>query len=116
MNKVEENNKKIAKFMDLPFVDGQYKNTYGVMSFFPELEYTRNSDELEFHSNWSWLMQVVEKIENTLQRRGLHLFDVEIRQLCVVIEGADIEVSYCDTKIEAVYEAVNLFIKWYSKN
>ena len=51
-----ENNKIIAKFMnakvtiDTYFINGMYMQI--------------NEEDLKYHLDWNWLMEVVEKIEN----------------------------------------------------
>ena len=66
----------------------------------------------EYHKSWSWLMTVVEKIEEE--------YDIQI--------DGDVCTVYCsqnsikeiiivgDSKIDATYKAVVEFIKWYNEN
>ena len=72
---------------------------------------------LIFHSDWNWLMLVVEKIEEDER------FDVDILQYGTIIQLNSNEyvidnvakISF-DKKIEHTYDAIVKFIKWYNKN
>ena len=67
-------------------------------------------EDLKFHSDWNWLMEVVEKIESI---KGTQIF----------INGISCEIMFkgrenrknINTKIEAVYNACLEFIKWYNE-
>lgn len=73
-------------------------------------------DTVLFKTSWDWLMPVVEKIESMEDFR----FNMTIEQsFCTVIENHtsnDITATDGNTKIEAVYNAVVEFIKWYRVN
>ena len=87
-----ETNKIIAKFM------GGY-----------ELEEFEDYD-----TSWEWLMPVVEKIEQT--NEGCTLVIIEDER-CHIVNQIGFEIdSVGHTKIEAVYNACLIFIKWYNKN
>lgn len=110
-----ENNSLIAEFMGLPLVDGVYKNNYEVMSVFKALGYSREPDELEFHSSWDWLMPVVEKIESLdysvdIDRGWTTISDQTDRDGFVLIQQNSL------IKIESVYSTIIEFIKWYNEN
>jgi hypothetical protein len=89
----EESNKLIAEFMGFD-ID------------------KRNPNTILYHSDWNWLMEVVEKIES----KG---FDVHINTcVCRVSDVGedrfeDIETFNSNSKLQAVYQAVLEFIKWY---
>lgn len=69
----------------------------------------------KYHTDWNWLMPVVEKIENL----GFEFFIVESR--CRIAHNTDksietiIDFEIVGTKIEAVYKAVLDYIIWESK-
>lgn len=96
-----ENNKIIAEFMGAKILSpntkfsyieyplnvstttkGQHKETY---------KQCLHSKNLEYHSNWNWLMEVVKKME------GLHYEFI------------------LTTNIENTYNACIEFIKWYNE-
>lgn len=100
-----ENNKIIAEFLGYVL---RGKNTF---------EYNNKLyliEELKFHSDWNWLIEVVEKIESL----G---FNVSIEfSTCIITYSDDdfkeiIGISDNYSKIQAVYNACVAFIKWYNE-
>lgn len=82
---------------------------------------------MKFHSDWNWLMQVVEKIESL----GVNFWVVKNKVNLTIVgelaqklnnlyntefEGYDFEYYKGNTKIEAVYNACVEFVKWYNEN
>ena len=103
-----ENNKLIAEFM------GYEIKTYSTPISDIITPYGQISeDKLKFHSNWDWLMAVVEKIESLGYSFSIHLNWVKI---CPKGKPNVYIVKYGigNTKIEATYKAVLEFIKWYN--
>ena len=100
-----ENNKLIAEFLGLQLEQDQE------ILFISGLG-TKLINET-FNKDWNWLMEVVEKIENTTSTS-------------IIISCGNCEVYNCETqetmfffegvKIEAVYNASLEFIKWYNEN
>ena len=79
-----------------------------------------------YHSSWDWLMPVVEKIEDTHANKDLHYghrFKIDNWEIVVQdclsgkircsVSPASVRIS---SKIDAVYQAVIEFIKWYNEN
>jgi hypothetical protein len=102
-----EDNKLLAEFMGL------------VESIIPNQYWTEKSSEgfgmgklkeLKYHTDWNWLMQVVEKIESL----GVV---VEIRENVCYIETTTIDYysELEETKIQATYIACVRFVKWYNE-
>jgi hypothetical protein len=112
-----ENNKLLAEFM------GNDTDEYGADVFVPkQLMFNHNAqcmqgifqfDECYFDTDWSWLMQVVEKIENYNEFTNV-LFAPQGCAIDVYIENGFAFSNDCDTKIEAVYNACIEFVKWYN--
>ncbi len=97
MQSTLENNKLIAEFMEV-------KHLYS----------TTRIETLKYHSDWNWLMEVVEKIESLGN-------DVLITSNYIQIaynEGENFIVIELEgnIKIFAVYNACVEFIKWYNEN
>ena len=92
MNNIIENNKLIAEFM------GGYE---------PE-------EFEDYHSDWNWLMEVVEKIENYNEYTNVFFAPEGCAIDCHIENGFSFS-NDCDTKIEAVYSVCIEFIKWYNK-
>ena len=112
----EENNKMIAEFMGAkPNKGGEFE----LCQFLPFIEdYVRSkhfyfTSEMLFHSDWNWLMEVVEKIEDLN-------YSVEINKQedgdyqCLVTKSGIISSEFSNIKIEAVYNACTNFIRQYN--
>mgnify|MGYP006055062061 CR=1 FL=1 len=123
-----ENNKIIAEFM------GESKQPYE----FPKFgKIDTNGDwkdiffdnQLKFHSDWNWLMEVVEKIEQTTIKETYGQFNEKESNAIVSV---DIENKFCqilsngiylneiisengETKIKTVYNTCLEFIKNYNE-
>lgn len=125
-----ENNKLIAEFMGYENIAREGKHPiykipslsyeepnfdYGIME---KVEtFTPYFDEMKFHSDWNWLMEVVEKIESleTLSYFNIQHNRVEIGTTCDCFRTKEVITKDVFSKIEAVYNACIEFIKWYSK-
>jgi len=68
-------------------------------------------EDLNFHSSWEWLMQVVEKIESI---GGTQIFINGIS--CEIIFKGIVISKHSNTKIESVYNACVEFILWFNEN
>ena len=126
MDNTTENNKLIAEFLDwefddlsetfeTPFLKLVEPQAFGDEQFSSKLQ----DFELEFHSDWNWLMSVVEKIENLQDENNCAIYNVQIEQCFVEIiinhtSETIVEVD-SNSKIEAVYKACVEFIKWYNE-
>ena len=100
-----ENNKIIAEFMGLTII------TDGI-SYFD----TNYKPLKKYHSDYNWLMEVVEKIETSKDND----FTVYINNDCCKISGFELYpnlhiVELSTTKIQSVYNACLEFIKWYNE-
>lgn len=75
---------------------------------------------LKFHSDWNWIMEVVETIENKLNDS----FNVDIvnKNQCEIVRNGEEFICGAgfDTinhrKKEAVVDAINQFLIWYEQN
>ena len=118
-----ENNKIIAEFLnwefddlsetfETPFLKLVEPQAFGDEQFSCKLQ----DFELEFHSDWNWLMEVVEKIENLSKEGETYMFSITKFSARVTYKGSRIvDLPIDNTKIEAVYNACVEFIKWYIK-
>tara|TARA_R110002110_G_scaffold171114_5_gene373380 strand:+ start:501 stop:836 length:336 start_codon:yes stop_codon:yes gene_type:complete len=107
----QENNKLITEFMGLaPNECGVYQTKRGPYHL----------ENLSYHISWSWLMDVVEKIESFEDDNRCCKYNVKIEQCWVEIidnqTSDEIIMKINDDKRRAVYEAVVAFINWYNKN
>ena len=128
--KTEENNKLIAEFMEfkqckgIRSESGKYFDYWAKENFscIEEQEIQIESEwgyglveqdllfaeQLKFHKDWNWLMEVVEKIYQT----NLY-YDKYIDFNSSMFSSGKIELS---TNKESVYNACVEFIKWYNEN
>lgn len=105
-----EYNKRCAEFLGWDynkFMDRWNEDMHHQYSFV-------ESTELKFHSDWNWIMEVVEAIEE--------LFDGEV---LVEISDESCYIGYhkeyekyatMESKKEAVVQAINQFLIWYKEN
>lgn len=118
-----EGNKLIAEFMNWKHHSG---NVYWFPNLYPSTddtgETTFDISEAEFHSSWSWLMPVVEKIESLghstsissdMRQAVLDKYCCEILKKNTI--GTNLLHKAGKTRLEAVYLAVIDFIKFYNQ-
>ena len=109
--KTIENNKLIAEFLSVKIHPCE---TIENFKFLPIEERGLYNgyfiDELKYHEDWNWLMEVVEKIESLGYRIEI------VKHICRIYlsNKETIIISENTPKIEAVYNAVVEFIKWYN--
>ena len=103
----QKDNKLIAEFMEWDILNDM---TYSKATKGKWIEL----DKLKFHSNWNWLMEVVEKIESLNYSIEINKQEENDYQ-CLVVQK-DIKVqTFSKIKIEAVYNACVEFIKFYNE-
>jgi hypothetical protein len=117
MTKVKSN-ALIAEFIGL-----SYCNKHNYEGWYTNSEHNYricDYDGLKYHSNWSSLIPVVEKIESIEDEHRCAKYNVIIEQSwCEIVDNNNSDtISKGDTnnKIDAVYSAVVGFIQWYNKN
>jgi hypothetical protein len=109
---IEQRNEVIAKFMGVkPYEDSRY----GMLYNSPVDGKTCFS--LVYHSDWSWLMPVVEKINRTMIPDNKYPASVIIfKTTCHINDDQYIIVETSSQNlIQCVHEAVFLFIHWLNK-
>ena len=127
MKETIKNNRLILDFMGVkphlqsPDVytwnDGLF---YSIAETTPEKVMEGISKYAKYHSDWNWLMEVVEKIEEgTFDDENSFNVTIGATCYCVIQDsfGELIEViGEEETKQESVYKAVVEFIEWYNNN
>lgn len=75
------------------------------------------ANDFKFHTDWNWLMPVVEKIEAD------YMYGVNMEwQMCTIDKAGENKESFprievdAFTKISATYLAIVEFIKWHNEN
>ncbi len=79
--------------------------------------------EMKFHTDWNWLMQVVEKIETISLNEENYSFYFGISTQGVLIMSKTktgyptqiVDIEKTGTKLKAVYNACIEFVKWYNE-
>jgi len=119
-----EKNILIAEFMGMIYDNhndqpNKYWELTDEQNFVSQKPYPQHKD-LKFHSDWNWLMQVVEKIESLGE--GIYQVDI-LQEGCRINERCktkfDLTVSKLSagtTKIQAVYAAYVELIQWLNEN
>lgn len=72
-------------------------------------------DMLQFHSDWNWIMEVVEAIEKLGYKFQLG-WNITALISLVPNTPAKIALVETDNRKEAVVEAINQFLIWYEQN
>lgn len=114
----EQGNKLIADFMGLE----QFENPFRGIKKEDGLYKRTNADgtadiigDLNYAVSWDWLMPVVEKIENLKDHIEVNISGTD----CTIWYLPDLKpvgvTRNWPTKIEAVYNAVVSFIRWYNR-
>jgi hypothetical protein len=93
MEATTENNKLIAEFISS-------ENTYHVGHYICPNGIATEPKDMKFHSDWNWLMEVVEKCYETEASYNLHK-NIE-----------DAFIYKTEKRIEAVYNACVEFVKY----
>jgi hypothetical protein len=95
------------------------KMFHGVM-YHNVVQAERFEKELKFHSDWNWIMDMVEAIEKLTKQDGYGYEILITNSLCVIEETNKIFDSnqrvYAKTTKEAVVGAINQFLIWYEQN
>lgn len=110
---IVEGNKLIAEFDGKRFVSYEDNSTNAVFEgwVWDENGKQKQSNHLQYHTSWDWLMPVVEKIEQWA-RVDIYGKACKISQPQWTVDIAKIN----ERKIVAVLEAVIQFIQWYNQN
>ena len=116
---MEENNKIIAEFINITFDVNRHKPYEDVNGW--------RYEDLKFHSDWNWLMKVVEKIENTKIKDYSISTDITDDKTFINVwhygDGgkwsiliSNLNEEYKDfNKTQRTYKAVVKFINFYNK-
>lgn len=113
-----DSNRLIADFMQIDY-SGKEQFMWRPGAYIPFTEKC-----LRYHSSWSWIMPVIEKIEKEFTVKIIRYAD-ELSNVCEIetTEDDPLQITYCcgydydgKTKIQVVFDAVVEFIKWYNQN
>lgn len=127
MNKQEilEGNKLIAEFMGFKWVKNNPKmiayigieGGWSVPTDSTLYEVGGGNQELYFHSNWNWLMPVVEKVRDSNCMVSIR-FNKQLNTTNTMIACFENkwhkDINTSGVGIESTYKAIVVFIKWYN--
>lgn len=104
-------NKKCSEFMGYFKKDGQLPNVWWKftgISYQPVFE----DNEMKFHSDWNWIMEVVTKIESLPGIKQFHI----VSDSAYMNGGLNIGVyQSVEGKRVATIQAIDQFITWYNE-
>lgn len=124
-----ENNKIIAEFLnwefddlsetfETPFLKLVEPQAFGDEQFSCKLQ----DFELKFHSDWNWLMKVVEKIHSMqsygvlINPNGTYIQDEDDKVICMTFKNEEINGEIISSSnIEATFNCCAEFVKWYNE-
>ena len=124
MNNIVENNKLIAEFMGWKEnKDMEVKLTSGGITY-----YFQKNDEacipetMCYHSDWNWLMKVVEKIHSMqsygviINPNGTYIQDEDDKLICITFKNEEVNGEIISSSnIEATFNCCAEFVKWYNE-
>lgn len=110
---IQEGNNLIAKFMGAKLVPHPTVNCKEWTGYTP-IEGLLQSTTLHFHDDWNWLMPVVEKIEKEKHPVFISSNNCTIYERTGKNHGFIID-KYGISKINACWQAIIQFIKWYNE-
>ena len=129
MENIIENNRLIAEFLDwefddlsetfeTPFLKLVEPQAFGDEQFSCKLQ----DFELEFHSDWNWLMKVVEKIHSMqsygvlINPNGTYIQDEDDKVICMTFKNEEVNGKIISSSnIEATFNCCVEFVKWYNE-
>ena len=109
MKNTLENSKLITDFIGADLLKDLLSDNNGFININIDIY-----EQCKFHSDWNWLISVVEKIESLGHCVLIFKDSVYIKENTIISSKT---ISKCENrpKIEAVYNACLEFIKWYNK-
>ena len=124
MENIIENNKLIAEFLVnnegnlVKIRDGVYSTIDD--NEVPDDDLTIN--DLKFHSDWNWLMKVVEKIHSMqsygvlINPNGTYIQDEDDKVICMTFKNEEVNGEIISSSnIEATFNCCVEFVRWYNK-
>lgn len=123
---IEQFNKKCAEFLGAYWCNDDLENfPDGYWMIDGDLELPLHLRDFQFHSDWNWIMEIVDKIESLedkqfymewfwLNKTNVGLYQRETNSGSTLWEYIA-RFSDAKTKKQAVIQAIDQFIDWYNK-
>ena len=130
MKNIIENNKLIAEFMGL---FDKILSTGNIHSWSDATFYYCTEDSKEkviegiikyskYHTDWNWLMKVVEKIHSMqsygvlINPNGTYIQDEDDKVICMTFKNEEVNGEIISSSnIEATFNCCVEFVKWYNE-
>ena len=121
MENITESNKIIAEFLEWNKGEN-YSDEFQFYEAFGESVYQTTPSEMKFHSDWNWLMKVVEKIHSMqsygvlINPNGTYIQDEDDKVICMTFKNEEVNGEIISSSnIEATFNCCAEFIKWYNE-
>jgi hypothetical protein len=119
-NKINKFNKKCAEFLNWEIEKNEIVSVPEYSNINPTIYYPAY-ENLLFHSDWNWIMEVVEAIESKTINGypfvfTMQIHDVFIENPMVLDNSYVVQIPIKKSKKEAVVEAIDQFLDWYNQN
>ena len=117
MKNIIENNKLIAEFIGTESLKELLSDKNGLINIDKDIY-----EQCKFHSDWNWLMKVVEKIDTLAdeENKGEFFFEVYKDSVTIFSNGnyvnSLVEVEGQGSRLNNVYQACVEFINWYNNS
>lgn len=119
---ITQYNKKCAEFMGGVYDSDATRYWFYLPVKWDEV-FAPTTNDLKFHSDWNWIMEVlckIEEIHHTVISQGItgHYININRKDVDIVTETLDNPSKFMGvgkTKKEAVIRAIDQFIDWYNK-
>ena len=112
-----EYNKRCAEFLGWKLISKEDFNKLGEASYTGENKDIKWGiiEYLKFHSDWNWIMEVVEAIEKLGYKFQLGW---NITALVSLVPNTSAKIAFIESenRKEAVVQAINQFLIWYNEH
>ena len=118
MKNTLENSKLIADFIGADLLKDLLSDNNGFININVDIY-----EQCKFHSDWNWLMEVVEKIHSMqsygvfINPNGTYIQDEDDKIICMTFKNEEVNGEIISSSnIEATFNCCVEFIKWYNNH
>ena len=118
MKNTLENSKLIADFIGADLLKDLLSDNNGFININVDIY-----EQCKFHSDWNWLMEVVEKIHSMqsygvfINPNGTYIQDEDDKIICMTFKNEEVNGEIISSSnIEATFNCCAEFIKWYNNH
>ena len=117
MKNILEKNELIAKFIGVEPLKDLLADKNGNINIDIDIY-----EQCKFHSDWNWLMKVVEKIHSMqsygvlINPNGTYIQDEDDKVICMTFKNEEVNGKIISSSnIEATFNCCAEFVKWYNE-